>query len=70
MTEEDLAWENISNRIMLYCEPILSTTNGWGLCHTKEAFFILLWLTNKLLLAYTILDLLERTYCQSAFRLT
>jgi hypothetical protein len=26
MTEDDLARENISNRIMLHCEPILSTT--------------------------------------------
>jgi hypothetical protein len=26
MTEDDLARKNISNRIMLHCEPILSTT--------------------------------------------
>jgi hypothetical protein len=26
MTGDDLARENISNRTMLYCEPILSTT--------------------------------------------
>jgi hypothetical protein len=60
MTEDDLARENISNRIMLYCEPILSTTMVEAyIYHTKEACFLLLRLTSKLYLP--ILDLLERT---------